>query len=101
MLNKLKLRWKVDSNIQLIIILIVFSVSGSATLFIKNYLFHWINYDPEWPFILKAIIYILTIIPIYQITLLLIGTLFGQFDFFWRFEKKALRRLGIKLDKPC
>ena len=32
----------------------------------------------------------------YQILLLLWGWILGQFDFFWRFEKKMLKRLGLK-----
>lgn len=99
MLDKLKRRWNVESNIQLAIIFFVFSISGSATLFFKKFIFSWIHFDPQWPFLMKALIYILTIIPVYQVTLLAIGTLLGQFAFFWQFEKKTLRRLGIKLDR--
>jgi hypothetical protein len=43
-----------------------------------------------WP------IRILIIFPIYQILIVIIGTLFGQFKFFWSFEKKMLVRLGFK-----
>jgi len=35
------------------------------------------------------------IFPIYQITLPLVGWLFGQFKFFWDFEKKMLQRMGL------
>jgi hypothetical protein len=31
----------------------------------------------------------------YQIILLCVAFLFGQFSFFWQFEKKLLTRLGI------
>jgi hypothetical protein len=37
------------------------------------------------------------IFPLYQVLLVLIGALFGQFSFFWGFEKKMLRRFGLKL----
>lgn len=99
MLEKLKQRWKVKSNLQMFIIFFVFSVSGSATLYIKTYIFHWINYSPQWPTYIKVIMYILIMVPVYQLTLLVMGTLFGQFEFFWRFEKKAMRRFRIKLGK--
>ena len=36
------------------------------------------------------------IFPIYQILILIVGFLFGQFKFFWDFEKKMLFRLGLK-----
>ena len=35
------------------------------------------------------------IFPIYQITLPITGFLFGQFKFFWNFEKKFLSRIGL------
>jgi hypothetical protein len=38
---------------------------------------------------------IIIIFPIYQLTLPLVGFLFGQFKFFWKFEKKFLRRIGL------
>ena len=34
----------------------------------------------------------------YQFLLLGYGWIFGQFDFFWKMEKKILRRFGIKID---
>ncbi|MGA0828911.1 MAG: DUF6787 family protein, partial [Flavobacteriaceae bacterium] len=37
------------------------------------------------------------IFPLYQLLLVFFGALFGQFRFFWNFEKKMLRRLGVKL----
>ena len=31
----------------------------------------------------------------YQVLLVLIGWIFGQFQFFWNFEKKMIRRFGL------
>ncbi len=99
MLNKLKQRWNVKSNLQLFIILFVFSISGSITLFVKAYILSWINYSPEWPVYIKILTWLFIVVPVYQLTLITIGTLLGQFEFFWRFEKKTIRRLGIKIDR--
>ena len=35
------------------------------------------------------------IMPLYQVLLLLVGSLFGQFRFFWAFEKRMLARCGL------
>jgi hypothetical protein len=35
------------------------------------------------------------IFPIYQVLLVFIGAIFGQFSFFWNFEKKMLVRLKL------
>lgn len=99
MIEKLKQRWEVKSNLQLVLILLVFSLSGSATLFARSFIFGWINYSPEWPFYLKVLMYLVVVVPVYQLALLTTGALVGQFEFFWRFEKKTMRRLGIRFGK--
>ena len=38
---------------------------------------------------------LLLIFPVYQILILIIGTIFGQFKFFWEFEKKMLSKMGF------
>ncbi len=96
-MKKIKDRLEITSNFQLIIILLVFSITGSIAVWIaepillifgidKLHLSIWVF----WP------IRILIIFPIYQILILIIGTLFGQFKFFWKFEKKMLKRLGFQ-----
>ena len=39
---------------------------------------------------------VVIVFPLYQLLLLVIGTLFLQFKFFWNFEKKILCRIGFK-----
>jgi hypothetical protein len=39
---------------------------------------------------------ILIIFPIYQLLLIVVATVFFQFKFFWEFEKKILKRVGLK-----
>ena len=96
-MKKFKKKWGINSNFQLIIILLVFSITGSLALWIAKPLLNVLGLTKElsspwvfWP------IRILIIFPIYQILILIIGTLFGQFRFFWNFEKKMLIRLGFK-----
>ena len=75
----------------------VFSVTGSISVWIAKPLLDFIGLDKSavspwifWP------IRIGIIFPIYQILIVIIGALFGQFTFFWNFEKKMLARLGFK-----
>jgi len=96
-MNKLKEKWGITSNYQIIIILLVFSITGSIAVWIAKPVLNLIGLDKEgvspwlfWP------IRIFIIFPIYQILIVIIGTLFGQFKFFWAFEKKMLSRLGFK-----
>ncbi len=99
MFKRLKERWEVKSNFQLVVIFIVFSITGSATVVAKRFVFDFMNIDSDMSIFWLIPIYIVTIIPIYQALLIIIGTLMGQFQFFWKFEKKMLRRFGIKIDK--
>jgi hypothetical protein len=98
MIQSIKDKWEISSNIQLLIIFLVFGVTGTLSTYISQPLLDFIGIDRMtisswiyWP------IRILIIFPIYQILIVLIGALFGQFKFFWKFEKKMLNRLGFKI----
>ncbi|MCB0447619.1 MAG: hypothetical protein KDD03_08930, partial [Gelidibacter sp.] len=41
-------------------------------------------------------LYIIIGLIFYQLLLVFFGWLFGQFQFFWEFEKKMLRKFGLK-----
>ena len=95
-MNRLKEKWNITSNFQLLIIFVVFGITGSLTLLVTNPLLSTLGIEENslslWIFWLVRI---LIIFPTYQILILIIGGLFGQFKFFWNFEKKMLSRLGF------
>ena len=90
MFRRFKKKWNIKSNFQLVIILIVFSVTGSAAIIVKKYIFHLIGIQPETSLFIKIPLYIIILFPAYQILLIIIGTLLGQFRFFYEFQKKSL-----------
>ena len=96
-MKRLKAKWGIDSNFQLFIIFFVFSITGSLSLFIAKPLLSFFLVEKEFlsPWIFWPA-RILIIFPIYQVLIVIIGALFGQFKFFWSFEKKMLFRLGFK-----
>ena len=94
--NNLKTKWGIQSNIQIILILIVFAITGSLSLVVSDPMLQFIGLSKEsvnpWIFIpLRLII----VFPVYQVLILIIGFLFGQFKFFWQFEKKMLIKMGL------
>jgi hypothetical protein len=95
-MEKLKERWGITTNLQLILIFIVFAINGSFATFVAKPVTEFIGISSEttslWIYIPLRI---LLIFPIYQFTLPLVGWVFGQFKFFWNFEKKMLSRLGL------
>ena len=95
-MEKLKKRWGIKSNFQIFLILVVFAINGSFAAWVAKPITNFIGLSQETlhPFIFWPI-RILLIFPIYQITLPIVGLVFGQFKFFWNFEKKFLSRIGL------
>lgn len=96
-MKKLKQRLNIDSNLQLLIILLVFAINGSLSVVLAKPFMQFIGISIStihpilfWSF------RILLMFVLYQILLVVIGTLFGQHKFFWNMEKKMLSRLGFK-----
>ena len=90
-IEKLKNRWKLDSIGQVIIVLIVFACTGFTIFFIKRPLLHWLA-GARGDTTLATILYYIFILPLYNVILLGYGLLFGQFRFFWAFEKRMMER---------
>lgn len=90
--DKLKERWKVKNTFQVVLILIVFACTGTTVALLAKPLLRSIFSPAEVPLWAKVLYYIL-ILPIYNVFLLLYGALFGQFRFFWDFEKRFFSRL--------
>lgn len=101
MFEKLKKRWGIDSNLQAVIIFIVFGITGSLSIVVKKPVFEYLSIDSSLNLWLLILLNILIVTPIYQVLLLIIGTLFGQFRFFWNFEKKMLSRFQRKSNKTA
>jgi hypothetical protein len=101
MFEKFKKRWNINSNFQLIIILFVFAITGSTTLYVRKAAFFLLGITSDTSLLIKVPLYILIIFPVYQVLFLIIGTLLGQFNFAWNFEKKVFGKFipGKKKEK--
>jgi hypothetical protein len=97
-IENLKTRWNLKNTWQVIIILIVFACTGTTVLIIKRPLFNYWFPDGEKP-LWADITYYILILPIYNILLLAYGFVFGQFAFFWDFEKRFFRRIVSRFKK--
>lgn len=95
-MEKLKQRWNITSNFQLVVIFIVFAITGSTSAYLSKPVLAWmgITKDVLSPWLYYPL-YIILIFPIYQVLLVSIGFIFGQFKFFWAFEKRMLKTLGL------
>ncbi len=87
-MEKLKNIFKVSSTYQLVVVFVVFGITGSLSLFLSDYILNYLNLE-------NLIISLLLLLIVYQILLIIIGTLFGEFNYFWAMEKKILSRFKI------
>ena len=100
--EKLKIKWGVRSNLQLIVIFIVFAITGSGSVRLGEPLLNYLQLTPDafgtsfFGSTLYWILRLVVIFPLYQVLLIVVGAVFFQFRFFWDFEKKILKRIGFK-----
>ncbi len=98
-MKKLIERWELKSNRQVFIVFLVFAITGSSAAKLAAPITDFFEITKQlgwyiyWPF------RILIIFPVYQVLLVSFGWVFGEFEFFWKFEKRMLRsmRLGFLL----
>ena len=96
MLQKIIDKFHAKSFKHLIIIFLVFALSGSASLLMSSSILNAINLKELINFYpLYLLVRIILLIPIYQLVLIIIATLFGEFRYFWNFEKKFFKRLRL------
>ena len=93
-LKKLKERWGITSNFQIVIIFIVFGITGSVSAYISGPLTNIIIGESELHWLIKLLIRIIVLTPIYQVLLLFFGYIFFQYKFFYNFVKKFMSILG-------
>lgn len=91
--DKLKLRWGVKSTFQVIVILIVFSCTGFSVLYAEKWVYDLLNIPPDLDWYFRTLLFVIITLPLYNVLLLAYGFIFGQFRFFWNFEKRFFSRM--------
>lgn len=98
--NKLKTRWGVGTW-GVIAVLLAFSLAGMSVVQVKRPILAAVTPHgaPMW---MRVVLYILIVLPLYQVLLLIWGTILGQFRFFWTKLKRTWRFLfGWMLPAPA
>jgi hypothetical protein len=94
-LQRLQSKWQLKSLTQVLLVLLVFACTGTTILLIKNPLLAFFGIERGGSQgALNTLLYLLLVLPLYQIMLLAYGFIFGQFRFFWEKEKQLLKRIG-------
>lgn len=96
-MEKLKQRWGLTSNWQVLAIVIAFSINGSFAAFIVKPSLSIIGITKDnLNIVIFYILYIIPVILIYQFTLPLVGWCVGQYKFFKNMQVKMLMRMKLK-----
>ncbi len=97
MIDKLKKKWGIDSNFQILKIFIVFGITGSTAAWISEPLCNIFGITTDnLSIILYWLIRIVLITIVYQFILVFVAFLFGEFKFFWNFVRKFLTIFGLR-----
>jgi hypothetical protein len=91
--KKLMNRWEVETVWQVVVILVIFAITGLSALYVKELAFGWVGIADSTPWWIRASCWFVFVLPSYQVLFLIYGFLLGQFDFVWRFEKNSLQRI--------
>lgn len=94
--DKLKLRWGIENNLQVAVILLVFAVTGFSFLYINPFIDHLLGIEASDPFWIKALVFIVIVLPVYNVLLIFWGTLFGQYRFFRNFVVRFFKRITFR-----
>ena len=87
-------RWGISSTWQFIVINIVFAASGFSILYTKSYIYELVGLPLEASFGIKLLLFIVVVLPLYNIYFLIWSIVFGQYKFFVRYQKKILTRIA-------
>ena len=87
--NYLREKWHIDSAFDLGIIILVFAITGSSSVWVSDFVVDGIGDALPQQAFLRFLAKFLLITPIYMVLLLFFGTLFGQYAFFKKMVVKT------------
>ena len=100
-MEKIRIFFKVQTNYQLFMVNLVFALTGTSSLVCADYILKILYVNPDTFGIASYwTIRIILILPIYQVLLIFVGALFGEFSYFWEMEKKTFKKSPVSIGKP-
>ena len=98
MINRIIKIFHANSLKHLVIIFTVFAITGSLSVYVTEPIINFINLKKIVGFYpVYLIIKVAIVLICYNILLITLGTLAGQFSYFFNMQKKFLRRFKIKI----
>lgn len=91
--NKLKTRWGISSDLQVALILLVFTLTGFSTIYVNKLIDIFLGINEGSPLWQRIVVFLIIVLPVYNLLLLFWGTVLGQYKFFSNFIKNFLKRI--------
>lgn len=91
MWEKLSKKWGVSRK-RAILIFCIFGLTGTTLMIIKVPFLNLLSGGD--PGVALYFLYYIIIFPVFNLILLIYGFVFGQFEFFWNYEKQMFIKLG-------
>ncbi|MAH83393.1 MAG: hypothetical protein CBB68_03400 [Rhodospirillaceae bacterium TMED8] len=96
MLEKIIKVFNADSLSHLIIIFTVFGITGSLSVGLSDPILNYLKLDEITDHVVvRMLLRIIVIIIVYQCLLIVVGSIFGQFDYFKKIQKRFLVRIRV------
>ena len=96
-MEKLKQRWGLTSNWEVVAIFIAFSINGSFASFIVRPILSLVGITKDnLPTVIFWTLYLVPVFLVYQFTLPFSGWIVGQYRFFKNMQTKMLVRMKLK-----
>ena len=96
MLEKFIKFFNANSLSHLIIIFIVFGITGSLSVVLSEPILNYLSLDKITNYIaVHMLLRIFVILIVYQVLLIVVGSTFGQFDYFSKIQKRFLVRIRL------
>ena len=96
MLEKLIKVFKANSLSHLMLIFIVFGITGSLSVVLSEPILNYLKLDQITNYVVVHILLrILVILIVYQVLLIVVGSIFGQFEYFKKIQKRFLMRIRL------
>lgn len=90
-LERLKQKWGIVSNVQLAVVFLVFAITGTGSVRLSGPVLDFTGITAIENGWIRIPLRLILIFPVYQVLLLIIGSLFGQFRFFLNLQKRWFR----------
>jgi hypothetical protein len=96
MLEKFIKVFNANSLSHLIIIFIVFGITGSLSVVLSEPILNYLKLDEVTNYVVvHMLLRIIVILIVYQFLLIVVGSIFGQFDYFKKIQKRFLVRIRL------